>query len=84
MSEALDALKAEFDELTAQHDAIVAEVETLRAAREVHNLAAIAAQEQAAAISAQMQAVYEENGFFELAKRRGRLADAIMSLKSQD
>lgn len=84
MSAALDALLAEFDALTAQLDAIVAQIEPLRADREVHNVAAIAEQEQANAISVQMQQIYEDNGFFELAKRRGKLADAIMSLKYQD
>ena len=84
MSDAIKALKDEFDALTAQHDAVVAQVEALRADREVFNLQVIAAQEQAAAITAQMQQIYDDNGFFELAKRRGKIADAIMSLKDQE
>lgn len=84
MNDAIAALKAEFDTLTAQHDAVVAQVEALRADREVFNLQAIAAQEQANVITAQMQQIYDDNNFFELAKRRGKLADAMMSLKEQE
>jgi len=83
MADVIDSLKAEFDALTVQHEAIVAQVETLRSDREVFNLQAIAAQEQANAITVQMQQIYDDSGFFEIARRRGKLADAIMSLKSQ-
>lgn len=81
MSEAIDALKAELDVLNVKHADIVAQVDVLRAQREVFNLQVIAAQEQAAIISDQMRQIYDDSDFFALASRRGKLADAIMSLK---
>lgn len=81
MSDTTTALKAELAELDRQHAEIRARLAPLRAKREEFNLKAIKAQEEANKLTAEMQKIYEETGFFDLARRRGRVADALMTLK---
>lgn len=81
MQTTLEALQEEFDMLTRRHANARDKIEPLRAKREEFNQQAIAAQAEADKITEQMQAIYEESKFFEIAERRGKLATAIQSLK---
>lgn len=81
MTTTLEALQEEFDMLTRRHANAQAKVEPLRAQREEINQQIIALQADAQKITDDMNAIYDESKFFEIAERRGKLATAIQSLK---
>lgn len=77
----LQTLQKELAELTAQREAIQKKTAPLKEKREALSLKAIELNQQADAISAQINQIYADNDFMALSTRRGRVADAIMTLR---
>lgn len=81
MTTTLEALQEELAMMSRRHANACEKIRPLRAKREAINQQVIALQAEAEKITADMNAIYAESKFFEVAKRRGKLATAIQSLK---
>lgn len=77
----LQELQDQLAELTTQREAIQALTAPLKEQREALSVQAAEINRQADEISAQIAKIYEDNGFMDISSRRGRIADAIMTLK---
>jgi hypothetical protein len=83
LSQIIEALRVKMAAAKAEYDRIQAIVEPIKVEREALSVQAVEFNNQANAKTDAINAIYEAEGFAQIAKNYGVLANTIMELKAQ-